>query len=73
MITTNVGLSTREEEVLTLIICEYTTDEIAKKLFLSTETIRSHRKNLLQKLQARNVAGLVRRALQYRVVSLDLN
>lgn len=58
------NLSPREKEVLNLIISEYTTNEIARKLFVSSETVKSHRKNLLTKLKARNVAGLVVRALQ---------
>ncbi len=53
-------LSRRETEVLKLISLEFTSAEIATQLFVSIETIKSHRKNLLQKLNARNVAGLVR-------------
>ena len=56
------NLSRRETQILNLIILEYTTTEIAGKLYVSTDTIKSHRKNLLRKLSARNVAGLVRRA-----------
>lgn len=59
-----IKLSLRETEVLSLILDEYTTDEMAQSLYLSKETVRTHRKNLLQKFEARNVAGLVRRALQ---------
>lgn len=66
----NVSLSKREEEVLNLIVDEYTTNEIADKLFVSTETIRTHRKNLLEKFKARNVAGLVRRAFQHQFVPM---
>ena len=66
----NVSLSKREEEVLNLIVDEYTTNEIANKLFVSTETVRTHRKNLLEKFKARNVAGLVRRALEQRLVPM---
>lgn len=66
----NVSLSKREEEVLNLIVDEYTTNEIANKLFVSTETVRTHRKNLLEKFKARNVAGLVRRAFEHRVVPM---
>jgi DNA-binding CsgD family transcriptional regulator len=62
-------LSSREKEILNLIMYEYTTYEIALKLCLSHETIKSHRKHLFQKFNARNVAGLVRRAFEYQVVS----
>lgn len=57
-------LTRREKEVLNLIIEELTTLEIAKKLFVSIKTIESHRTNLLQKVGAKNSAGLVRIALE---------
>ncbi len=59
-----INLSPREAEILELIILEYTTSEIARKLYLSTETIKSHRRNLQSQFRARNVAGLVRRAFE---------
>lgn len=63
-------LSTREVEILKLIIYEYTTVEIARKLYLSCDTVKTYRKNLLNKLKARNVAGLVRKALEHELVLL---
>ncbi len=54
-------LTDREREVLQLIVSEYTTPEIAHKLRLSKETIRTHRRKILTKLQVRNVAGMVRK------------
>ncbi len=67
----HIHLSPREAEVLELIIQEHTTTEIAQHLNLSPDTIKSHRQNLLNKLKARNVAGLVRRAFEYGMVSSD--
>jgi len=63
------SLSPRETEILRLITEEYTTGEIANKLFVSVETVRTHRKHLLEKFRARNMAGLVRRAFEYGVFS----
>lgn len=57
-------LSTREKEVLKLIAQEYTTQEIADKLYLSKHTIESYRKTLLSKLKVRNLAGLTRYAIK---------
>jgi len=57
-------LTTREKEVLRLIAEEYTTQEIADKLFLSKHTIESYRKILLYKLNARNLAGLTKYAIK---------
>lgn len=58
-------ISRREKQVLQLIVDEYTTSEIAGKLFISFGTVETHRRNLLIKLGARNTAGLVRVALEY--------
>jgi DNA-binding NarL/FixJ family response regulator len=51
-------LTRREIEVLRLLGEEYTTKEIADKLFLSAHTVETHRKNLLHKLQVKNTVGL---------------
>ncbi len=60
----NLKLSRREKEVLQLIMREFTTQEIADKMFVATSTVETHRRNLLNKLGARNVAGMVRIALE---------
>ncbi|RMA58847.1 response regulator transcription factor [Ulvibacter antarcticus] len=52
-------LTPRELEVLEYICKQYTTHEIAEKLFISPRTVEVHRKNLLEKTQVRNIAGLV--------------
>ncbi len=57
-------ISRREKEVLKLIVEEFTTQEIADKLFISLKTVESHRSNLLGKLNARNSAGLVRISIE---------
>lgn len=57
-------LTTREKEVLKLIAEEHTTQEIADKLFLSKHTIEGYRKNLISKLEVRNLAGLTKYAIQ---------
>ena len=61
-------LTVREKEILTLIIQEFTTEEIAVKLFVSTKTVESHRSNLIQKLGVKNSAGLVRVAFEKGLV-----
>jgi len=58
-------LSRREKEVLNLILEEYTTQEIADKLFISFGTVETHRRNMLIKTGTRNTAGLVRIVLEY--------
>lgn len=61
-------ISRREREVLHLIMDERTTPEIASQLFLSEKTVESHRAALLAKLGARNTAGLVKAALQWKLL-----
>lgn len=53
-------ISKREREVLKLVAEEFTTKEIAQQLFVSSSTIISHRKRIMQKWNVRNTAGLVR-------------
>lgn len=62
------SLSRREKEVLTLILDERTTQEIAERLFISFGTVETHRRNMLTKTGARNTAGLVRIALEYELL-----
>ena len=62
--TAEVSLTEREKEVLKLIAEENTTQEIAEKLFLSKHTIESYRKNLISKLQVKNLAGLTKHAIK---------
>ncbi|MFN8282158.1 MAG: helix-turn-helix transcriptional regulator [Chitinophagales bacterium] len=58
-------LSMREKEVLKLICEEYTSKEIADKLFLSSLTVDTHRKNLIEKLGVKSSIGLVKYALLF--------
>ena len=57
-------ITEREQEVLYLIANEYTSGEIAQKLYISNHTVVCHRKRLLEKLHVKNTAGLVRRAFE---------
>lgn len=66
-------ITSREREILQLICEEYTTPEIADKLFISPRTVDGHRNNLLQKLGCRNVAGLVVFAIQHQLVTINPN
>lgn len=61
-------LSEREKDVMRLIAQEMTSTQIADKLFISTHTVDTHRKNILSKLDVKNVAGLVRFAIQTGIV-----
>jgi DNA-binding CsgD family transcriptional regulator len=52
-------LTIREVEIISLIMLGLTNNEIADKLFISYETVRSHRKNILEKTGAKNTASLI--------------
>lgn len=60
----STNITDREKQILHLIAYEHSSKEIAQKLFLSYETINSHRKNMMIKLGVRNTAGLVRVAFE---------
>ncbi len=57
-------ISPRESEVLQFICQELTMKEIGEKLFISEQTIHTHRKNLMKKTKAKNAVGLVKFAFQ---------
>ena len=63
-------LTKREIEILELICQELTMKEIGEKLFISEQTIHTHRKNLMKKTEAKNAVGLVKFAIQNHIVSL---
>lgn len=52
-------LSMREVDVLSLIMQGLSNKKIADRLFISFETVRSHRKNILRKVGVTNTAALV--------------
>ncbi len=58
-----VSLTTREEEILTLIARGLTNKEIAQQLIVSHKTIDTHRTNLMKKIDVHNVTGLVKYAI----------
>lgn len=57
-----IGLSQREREVIVLIAQERTNDEISAVLHISLDTVKTHRKHVMSKLNVRSVAGLVKYA-----------
>lgn len=65
-----VELTEREKEILQLIVQEKTTKEIAEQLCLSEKTIETHRASIMQKLEVKNIAGMVRKAIMKGLVSV---
>lgn len=63
-------LTNRELEVLERITEELTTAEIAEQLFLSVRTVEGHRKNLMTKLEVKNTAGLIIKAIKEKIITV---
>ena len=64
--------SRREQEILQLIFEGYTSQEIAERLFISLQTVESHRKNMISKTGTRNMFGVVRIALAKGILQVPL-
>lgn len=61
-------ITKRESEILWLIADGFTNQEIADRLFISSSTVDSHRKNLLVKFNSKNTASLVKTAISKGII-----
>jgi len=61
-------ITRREKEVLELIADGMTNNEVAQKLFISSTTVDTHRKNLLAKFGVKNTAALIKTAAQLQLL-----
>ncbi len=61
------SLSPREIEIIKLIVQEFTTNQIAEKLFISPRTVDTHRKNILQKINTKTLVGLIKFAFENKL------
>ena len=64
-------LSTREKEVLACAVRGMTNKEIADNLFISLNTVLTHRKNISRKLNIHSISGLTIYAIVNKLVNLD--
>ncbi len=62
------ALSARELEVIKLIAQEFSSSEIAERLFISQGTVENHRHNILQKLGVKNSIGIIKYAIKYKLI-----
>lgn len=68
-------ITQREREILELLARDSTSKELASELFISYETVRSHRKNLIRKLGVKTTGGLIYRGFALgllKVAALDV-
>lgn len=61
-------LTSREKEILKLVLEEFSNQEIADKLDISKRTVEAHKRNLLEKTGSKNLAGLVRYGLEHGII-----
>ena len=66
-----IHLTKREHEVLKLIAEGVPTKDISKKLFISIKTVGSHKQKLLEKLELKSNADLIKYALRNGIISLE--
>lgn len=57
-------ISPREKEIVALIAQELSNEQIAERLFISLQTVETHRKNIMRKTEAKSAIGLVKMALE---------
>ncbi|MCU0488374.1 MAG: response regulator transcription factor [Anaerolineales bacterium] len=65
------GLSSREMEVLECLAKGYTTTRIAEELFISENTVKTHVRHILEKLEAANRAEAVSKATQMGLIGQE--
>lgn len=63
-----VNLTTRELEIVKLISMELSNAEIGEKLFISERTVETHRKNIFRKTNTKSVAGLIKLAIEQKII-----
>jgi DNA-binding CsgD family transcriptional regulator len=64
-------LSTREKEILHLILNEHSDTQIAQSLHISHHTVRTHRKTVMRKLNVKSAMGLARVAMESELFEKD--
>lgn len=64
-----IRISAREGEIIRLVAEGLTNKEIADRLFLSTHTVTTHRKNIMAKIGVNNTAGLVLFAIRNNIMT----
>jgi DNA-binding NarL/FixJ family response regulator len=63
-----ISLTPRELEIVRLIADELNNAQIGEKLFISERTVETHRKNIFRKTNTKSVAGLIKYAIEHKVI-----
>lgn len=67
----NESISEREKEILNLIVTGYNNKIIADKLFISENTVATHRRNIMKKMKVKNTPQLIVRSLKQGLVTIN--
>lgn len=70
LVNSEVKISKREKEILSLICRGFSNNEIAEELFISPKTVDNHRTNLLSKTNTKNAANLVMFAIKNKIIEI---
>ncbi|MBR6283633.1 MAG: helix-turn-helix transcriptional regulator [Muribaculaceae bacterium] len=68
-----IELTPRELEVLNMLSLGFSSKEVAERLYISTNTVEYHRKQLLRKTNSRNAAELIGNAFRMHLLPLDVD
>ena len=65
------ALSRREREILKFVAEGKSSREIGEKLAISPKTVDTYRSRLMRKINVKNVAGVIKFAIQHRIIELE--
>jgi DNA-binding NarL/FixJ family response regulator len=64
-------LTKREEEILKLIVSDFSNQDIANRLFISVRTVETHRRNIMHKLNVDSTIGLMRYIIRHKLIPVN--
>jgi len=67
-----INITRREQEVLHLLANDYTSKELAQQLYISLETVNTHRKNLREKLGVKTSSGMICKGYELGLLQLTI-
>ena len=71
LVIANTGFSAKEIEIIRLICRQMTAREISREVYLSERTVEQYRSNITRRIGAKNIAGVIKFALQHGIISLE--
>lgn len=69
--TPKIKITKREREIIELISLGFSNKEIAEKLLISISTVDAHRYNILKKMEVKNTAEMIMKAIRLKIINLN--